>query len=220
MRLFQKVGVLLMSCAVLSLVGCHEHQNKPIDTLTLNFQAGDPPSLHPQELMGHIRGVCVSKLLFECLTRLDEKDKIHLSGAETVEVSVDRMCYTFKLRKNRWSDGSPVLAHHYANAWKAALAPNSTAPRANLLYIIKNGEKAKRGKVSLDEIGVKATDDQTLVVQLEYPSSSFLDLVAQPVCAPLQDANERQPKTFNGPFVVSSWERNQLLQLKKNSHFW
>ena len=219
-KTFWKYGVLLMICAALPIVSCQHHKNRATNTLTLNFQAGDLPSLHPQELMGHVRGVCVGKLLFECLTRLDEKDKIHLTGAETVDVSADRTCYTFTLRKNRWSDGTPVTAAHYANAWKAALAPNSASPRADLLYVIKNGEKAKRGKVPLDMIGVEAVNDQMLVVNLEYPSSSFLDLVAQPVCAPLKDPDLQQPTIFNGPFIVASWERNNLLRLKGNPHFW
>ena len=162
-------------------------------SLTINFQEGDLPSLHPHDLLIYLRGIAATKLLFECLTRIDENGKVRLSGAEAVDVSQDRLRYIFTLRANRWSNGEPVTASHYEKAWKAALSPVSLCSRADLLYVVKNGEKAKKGAVSLDSVGVKAVDEKTLVVDLEYPSGFFLDLVSQPICAPLLDLTEKNP---------------------------
>ncbi|MBM3183999.1 MAG: peptide ABC transporter substrate-binding protein, partial [Chlamydiae bacterium] len=62
-------------------------------SITINFQEGDLPSLHPHELLIHLRGIASTKLLFEGLTRIDENGKVRLSGAEAVDVSQDRLHY-------------------------------------------------------------------------------------------------------------------------------
>ena len=40
-------------------------------SISLNFQFGDPTSLHPHLTTYHLRSSCLSKLLFECLTRIN-----------------------------------------------------------------------------------------------------------------------------------------------------
>lgn len=191
-----------------------------MNKLTINFQEGDLPSIHPHDLIVHLRGIGVGKLLFEGLTRVDEKGKIHLTGAESLDISSDRLCYTFILRDNKWSDGTPVTAFQYENAWKEALSPTSACSRADLLYLIQNAERAKKGEVSLDAVGVKAIDAKTLVVNLSSPSSFFLDLLAQPICAPLIDPKNKTVTAFNGPFMIDSWQRDNSLKLRRNPNFW
>jgi oligopeptide transport system substrate-binding protein len=191
-----------------------------MQTLKIDFQEGDLPSLHPHDLLIYLRGLSISKTLYEGLTRIDGQGQAKLSGAKTVEVSPDRLRYTFTLRDNAWSDGTPVTAFQYENAWKEALSPTSTCARAELLYMIKNAQEAKKGNASLDSVGVKAVDAKTLVVDLAYPSPYFLELLAQPVCAPLLHPQQKEMREFNGPFMVSKWEKSSLLQLKPNPYFW
>ncbi len=214
-----KKGVIFM---VLSsgLMSCSKKDERAPRALTVNFQEGDLPTLHPHDLVIHLRGISIAKLLYEGLTRIDENGKIHLSGAESLDISKDGLRYTFKIRKNAWSDGTPVTAAHFENAWKEALSPSSPCSRADLLYMIKNGERAKRGEVPLDEVGVQAVDARTLIVELAHPSSFFLDLAAQPICAPLKDPKSRQGVVCNGPFCVEAHERNYCLKLQKNPYFW
>jgi len=188
--------------------------------LKVNFQEGDLPSLHPHALMIYLRGISLSKTLFEGLTRINEKGEVILAGAESVEISYDRLTYTFKLRNNKWSDGSLVTAGHYERAWKEALSPTSSTSRADLLYMIKNAQEAKRGQIPLDAVGVKAIDDKTLFVELAYPSPYFLELVAQPICAPLVDPKAKEPTQFNGPFQLDKWKKGDYLRLKRNPYFW
>ncbi|MDE3055695.1 MAG: peptide ABC transporter substrate-binding protein [Verrucomicrobiota bacterium] len=196
-----------------------KEENRSMYTLRLNLQEGDLPSLHPHDVLVYLRGISASKMLFEGLTRVDAQGKISLAGAESLEISQDRLRYSFVLRDNCWSDGSPVTAYQYERSFKEALSPTSRCLQANLLYMIKNAEAAKAGKVSIDEIGVKALDNKRLVVELAYPSPYLTELLAQPICAPLIDGME-QPKRFNGPFCVDLWERDHLIRLKPNPHFW
>lgn len=206
-------------CALLIFSGC-QNEEKPMNTLRLNFQEGDLPSLHPHALMIYLRGISISKSLFECLTRIDSNGKPVLAGAESVEVSPDKLRYTFKLRENHWSDGSPVTAQQYENAWKEALSPTSATSRADLLYMIKNAKEVKSGEMDPDQLGIKTVNNKTLTVELAYPSPYFLELVAQPICAPLVDPKKKEPAQFNGPFQVDTWKHGDLLSLKPNPHFW
>lgn len=208
--------------SVLSLLmSCQNQPEKPqLSSLRIDFQEGDLPSLHPHALMIYLRGICVAKTLFECLTRIDEQGVAKLAGAKSVEVSPDRCQYTFTLRDNCWSDGSPVTAFQYEKAWKEALSPTGSCSRADLLYMIKNAQEAKAGKTPLDQVGVQAIDEKTLKVELAYPSSHFLELVAQPICAPLVNPQGKEPTEFNGPFIVQAWKKGDHLQLAANPHFW
>jgi oligopeptide transport system substrate-binding protein len=218
-KVWSKIPIILMIVTCF-FTGCQNKNEKSMNKLTINFQEGDLPSLHPHDLIVHLRGIAIGKLLYEGLTHLDESSKIHLAGAESLDVSQDRLRYTFTLRDNHWSDGTPVTAYQYEAAWKEALNPNSSCSRANLLYLIKNAEEAKKGELSLDKVGVKAMSDKVLVVDLAYPTSFFLDLAAQPICAPLVDPKNRKIRAFNGPFSVLSWERDDCLKLQGNPYFW
>lgn len=215
----EKLTLFILFLTVI-LSGCQKEMEKTTDSLKLNMQEGDLPSLHPHDLIIYLRGISLSKTLFEGLTRINQTGKAELAGAESVSVSQDSLCYSFKLRKNHWSDGSPVTAHQYEHAWKEALSPSSSCSRADLLYMIKNANEAKRGQCSLDAVGVKALDSQTLQVDLAYPSPHFLELLAQPICAPLQHPIKKEIAAFNGPFSVAGWDRNARMILKPNPYFW
>ncbi|MGC1879138.1 MAG: peptide ABC transporter substrate-binding protein [Rhabdochlamydiaceae bacterium] len=188
-------------------------------SIHLNFQEGDIPSLHPHLTSTHIRCISLGKLLFECLTRIDLRGEADLAGAKAVEISEDALCYTFALQDNKWSDGSPVTAFHYENAWKTAMHPASLCSQANLFYPIKNAEEIKKESLPLNSAGVKALDEKTLRVELSRPCPAFLELIAAPIFAPLKNPEE-EPTVFNGSFAVDQWEKNQRLQLKKNPFFW
>jgi len=211
--------ILLLSFFIIS---CQKDKDTgpTLNSLKIVFQEGDLPSIHPHDLMTYLRGISISKNLFEGLTRIDEQGKAVLSGAQSVDISPDGLRYTFILRENKWSDGSPVTALQYETAWKEALSPVSSCSRAHLLYMIKNGEEAKKGKVPLSAIGVKAKDEKTLEVELAFPSPYLFELLAQPICVPLFNATEKQPSQFNGPFILGNWERNNSMQLKRNPFFW
>jgi oligopeptide transport system substrate-binding protein len=166
-----------------------------------------------------MKGLCLGKLLFEGLTRLDGEGKPALAGAEDVEVSTDGKKYLFTLRKNHWSDGRPVTAEDYVRTWRYALSPQSVCLLPHLFYILKNGGAAKRGERSVEEIGVRAIDASTLEVELEHPSPYFFHLLAHPIFVPLHSP-EREPTLFNGPFVVREWKKSDSMQLAPNPWFW
>ncbi len=215
-----KEKIILFILLFSFLMSCQKQEEIRVHSLKVNFQEGDLPSLHPHEVMIFLRGISIGKTLNEGLTRIDHEGNPVLAGAKSMEISLDGLQYRFTLRENAWSNGSPVTAHHFEKAWKEALSPNSTCPRADLLYMIKNGEEAKKGLIPTDQVRVTALNDKTLVVELAYPSPYFLDLLAQPVCAPLFDPKKKEPTEFSGPFMLDKWVRGSSLTFKPNPHFW
>src|SRR5262249_30682075 len=146
---------------------------KSIETLRFNILSGEPPSLHPHLNGGHLPSRCLGRLLYECLTRINEQGEPEPAGAESIAISSDSMHYTFYLRKSMWSDGTPVTAFQYENAWKQAMSQDSLCARPEMFYMIKNAKEIKKGALSLSAAGVKAIDERTLAVDLAFPSPFF-----------------------------------------------
>lgn len=201
---------------------CACDNGRPIDeksqTLRINFVNGDPPSLHPHVGID-IRACTVQKAVFEGLMRLDSNGMPQPAAASSVEISPDRLTYTFTLRPHKWSNGESVTAFDFERTWKAAMLPNSDCRRAECFYPIKNAEKIKCGELSIEEVGIRALDASTLVVELENPTPYFLDLTAAPLFSPVYDEDE-EPTIFNGAFIVDSWKREKMLCLVPNPHYW
>ena len=191
-----------------------------MQSLKLNFQDGDPPSLHPHSTPRDNRCACLGKLLFECLTKINEEGEAELSGAKSLAISPDALQYTFTLRDAVWSDGSPVTAFQYEQAWKEAIKPDSLCVRSDVFYMLKNAREIKLGEIPLSKAGVKALDAHTLLIELAFPCTSLLQLLAHPIFAPLRDPQEKEPTQFNGRFVLDEWNRGDGMALKKNPFFW
>ena len=85
-------------------------------------------------------------------------------------------------------------------------------------------------KVSMDELGVEATDDKTFVVTLEQPCGFLLGLMAFPSFFPLNQeffeahkdsyAQSIDDLLFCGPYVFSNWEANTEYTFTKNPDYW
>lgn len=185
-------------------------------TLNLIFQEGAPLSLNPYHSSGDMRCRVLSKLLFEGLTRLNSSGKPQLSGALKGSLSSNQLVYTFHLRPYHWSNGEKVTAVDYATSWQAAL--NDPISHPELLFIIKNARMFREKKCDSHKLGIRALDADTLEVELEKPDPQFLYKLAQPFFFPLF-GSLREPKWFNGPYLVREQNSKGLL-LEKNPYFW
>lgn len=140
-----------MACGTLIFLALPKTTTRSQRPLRLNFQEGDPLSLHPH-LGIDLRCRAIERLLFEGMTRVNREGECQLAAAEQVSVSPDQLTYTFTLRPHHWSNGENVTAEHFAQAWKDAIRPDSLCMRSDLFYIIKNAKPARLGEVSLDQL--------------------------------------------------------------------
>ena len=172
----------------------------------------------------------ILKLLFEGLMRIDPKGQVVPGLAKSVAVSADGKHYTFKLRKSYWSNGDLVLAADFVYAWKTVLSPEFKTPIAYLFYPIKNAKAVKKNFVSPDLLGVHATDEATLQVELEYPIPYFLELLAHTQFSPVNARVDRLYPNWstqaadnyicNGAFLMKQNDAPYAYQLVKNRTYW
>lgn len=170
------------------------------------------------------------RLLFEGLTQFDQNGHVVNAVAESVEISSDARCYTFKLRTSLWNDGSPVSAYDFEYAWKKILSPDFKTSFAFLFYPIKNAKEAKERKVDSDMIGIHVLDDRTLKVELANPTPYFLQLTANAIYSPVHRLVDQQHPQWpnqceknypcNGPFQLKVNQANEGYQLIKNPFYW
>jgi oligopeptide transport system substrate-binding protein len=191
-------------------------REKPIQVLRLNFLEGPPISLNPRYVYNEIRCRSLTKALYEGLTRLGLHGTPCLSGAESVEQSSDGLTYLFKIRNQCWSNGEKVSAFHYERSWKQALLAQDVPSEP--FFILKNAQKIKEKKASIELLGVNAIDERTLHVELERRDYYFLEKVAHPLFFPLLIPSQ-EPKYFNGPYLLFS-KNSQELILERNPYYW
>ncbi|GGE14976.1 dipeptide-binding protein DppE [Marinithermofilum abyssi] len=231
----KKTGVLLFALLfVLATVtaGCGgpsaEREQAAPQILELNLANGEPTSLDPAQAFDQ-DSMDVVNSLFEGLMRLNKDHQPEPAVAEKVDKSDDLRTYTFTLRKDaKWSNGELVTAHDFEYAWKRVLNPKTASSASYLMYFIKNGEKYNAGKASADEVGVKAKDDHTLVVELEKPTPFFEELTCYTVYAPVYKKGLEQNQDLygngkeyvgNGPFVLKSWKHDSKIVTEKNKYY-
>lgn len=170
--------------------------------------------------------------MIECLYRDDENDVPQPAGAETVDISDDKLVYTFHLREDAtWSNGDPVVATDYEFAWQQALNPEVASDYAYMLYFIHNAEPYFNGKVEWSEVGVKVIDDYTLEVTLDNPLPYATDLFAFPTLAPINQkfyeevgadkyATDAEYFCCNGMYELTEWSHNSEIVFEKREEYW
>ncbi|MFD3445876.1 peptide ABC transporter substrate-binding protein [Microbacteriaceae bacterium 4G12] len=166
----------------------------------------------------------------EGLYRLDKDNKPTPGMAKSVDISQDKKTYTFHLRDAKWSNGDPVKAQDFVFAWQRAVDPATAAEYAFILFDVKNGAKINKKELPVDQLGVKAKDDKTLVVELDNPVPYFLELTTFPTFFPINEqfmkaqgdkyALEADKLLYNGPFTMTEWKHEQSWKLQKNPNYW
>lgn len=192
---------------------------------------GDPKDLDPQIVTSNNEGHIIRNL-FEGLVVKDPQTAEPVPGvALSWKISKDGKLYQFKLNpKAKWSDGTPVTAEDFVYSWTRLLDPKTAAQAAFLAYGIQNAQDFNTGKLKdPKKLGLKAVSPQVFEVTLEKSVPYFLQLVSHYNFYPVSKASIEKhgvkwsrPENMisNGPFILSKWETNKVITLKKNPHYW
>lgn len=166
------------------------------------------------------------------LLKFDPDLRLAADLAETWEPNADRSVWTFTLRRGAtWSNGDPITAHDFVWSWTRMLDPATASPQAGFFYDIKNAEAFNKGRagVTRASVGVTASDDRTLVVELEGPRGYFPVLTAHVSAAPVPRAaiekhgprwTEPATGVWSGPFKLTRWEHERFYVLDRNERYW
>lgn len=169
--------------------------------------------------------------LFEGLVRISTEDKPEPGLASHWDISEDGLTWTFHLRDNlKWDDGTPLTAEHFRYGFLRTCDPEVASPYAFLSFCIVNAENFYNGKCSVDEVGILAPDDKTLVLKLAYKNPLMLDHLSYHIFFPARpEVCKAHPRdwttspetiTCNGPFTLKEWKHNAEMTIVKNPYYW
>lgn len=229
------ISLLLLTAVLTTSVSCGAKKiaaqpypgSSDKDTVTVNL-LGEPPELNSlltaDAVSGDILRACMSGLI-----QLDSKDKPQGDLAETWDISEDNTVYTFHLREDvLWSNGEPVTAADFIYSWTHIMTASNAAPYAFLLYEnIKNGQAFYDGTATAAELGIQATDDFTLRVELENPMPYALTLFASFCYLPMNQkgyeaigadnyGKSADAIVTNGPYQLTEWTHDDHILVTKN----
>lgn len=193
--------------------------------------ASEPRDLDPHLCSGS-NETRLALNIFDGLVAKDPTDlKIVPAVSDFWKKSKDGLKYQFHIRKDVfWTNGEKVTAHDFVFSWTRLLTPSTLAEFSSFGFYFKNGKGFYEGKIKeIGQLGFKAVNDQELEVTLEKPVPYFLELLAHPALFPLPrltiekfGGRWSRPENIvtNGAFLVSKWQTNQVIELKKNPNYW
>ena len=202
----------------------------PANTLVVADAIDDVITLDPAEV-SEVGGVLASNQIYQPLVSFDVNDPTKIVGvlAESWTVSPDGKVYTFKMNpKATFASGNPVTARDAEYSLRRVILMKSRSA----FIITQFGFTPENVN---DRI--KATDDQTLVVEIgDTYSPSFLFYCLSSYVGGIVDSKLVKEHETNGdygnawlksansagsgPFVLAKWEPKQSILLKRNDNYW
>lgn len=243
MRVFSLFVFII--CIITSFVAC-----APIDKV-VDFFSNDgtghifkyalpsnPETLDPQ-LASDESSVAVAKNLFTGLMEYDENGRLRGAMARDYVVSQDGLTYTFYLKEGfKWhalgNYETDVTASDFVFGFRRLFDPKTESPHSEKYFCISGASAARNGEIEPSEIGVKALDDYTVEITLEYPNAELLYLLAElpamPCCEDYFISSggkyglEADAICANGPFFVRYWlhdpyGKDNYVRLRRNSGY-
>jgi peptide/nickel transport system substrate-binding protein/oligopeptide transport system substrate-binding protein len=142
--------------------------------------------------------------------------------------SPDGRTYTFYIRDEaNWSDGSPLTAKDFSDAWLRALAPSTKADYAAFFDVIAGAKDFRLGRnADPATVGITVIADKILQVKLESKTDYFTRLLCHHSFSPIHpsmlhatDWKKAIPFPVNGPYRFQSLDADGAV-LVKNERYW
>lgn len=189
----------------------------------------EPESLDPHKASDS-GSFAIARQMFLGLVSIDDEGKTIPSLATEWE-NKDSKVWTFKLRDAKWSNDEPITAHDFVYSLRRLIDPKTASPYGSYLIDGKvlNAEAIAEGKMSVDNLGVKALDDKTLEITLSESVPYFADLLALPAVFAVHQKTVEQfgdkwtdanNIVVSGAYKLSDWVINSHITLERNPKFY
>lgn len=234
--------------------GCSGDSNAPENQKISYTLPAEPKTLDPQVASDYASHIVILNL-FEGLVRIGQDGSARPGVAESWSANSDNTIFTFTLRADamwpEWTErntvtgedgkqktettthpAEPVTAKDFVYGLRRALEPATDSPAAENLFAIKNAEAVHSGSLPVEELGVRADSERTLVIELKYPYEDFPSLMAIPAAMPCNQAFfeytrgqyglETESILGNGPYEMANryaWDHNNTLSLKRSKSY-
>lgn len=211
----------------------------PNGELTLNTST-EPNTIDPQK-SSFVDEIGQAAMVFEGLMTFDSKTTktIPAAAADQPKWDASKLTYTYTLKDGlKYSDGTPLTAKNFEYSFKRGCDPAQAGDYASVLYVVVGCEdwntmdtkKATPAEMQAakDKVGIKATDDKTLVFTLKEPAAYFIAISALWIGWPVRESDVTkggdkwtEPATYigNGPFKLVEWKHNEKLVYEPNPNW-
>ncbi len=205
-------------------VGCVNSENS---SYILAYDvSGEATNLDPQTANDESSLLVISNI-FEGLFGFDDDGKICKLLANEVSISADELTYTITMRDDSyWEDGSIVDAEDFVYAWRRVVDPNTNSYAKNQFLSIKNAQQIIGGELDVSHLGVRAINDFTIEIKLEYKNDNLIEALASSFAMPCnKDFFESTRGKYglqldrvmtNGVFELVTWRKGDVMHLAKN----
>ena len=173
----------------------------------------------------------VMDMVWTGLVRYDDKLKPYNANAESIKTT-DNATFTITLKKGyTFSDGTPVTADSYVDAWNYSSYGPNAAQSASYFNLIKGYDKtnpdAPAGSTTAPApsaktlSGLKKVSDTEFTVALSKPMSSFPAILGYSIFYPMPKSFFADPKAYeklpigNGPYKMTKLVPGQEVDLVK-----
>lgn len=171
-------------------------------------------------------------LIFDGLTKLNERMEAVPDLAESWTVSEDGLTYTFNLREGvKWHDGKPFTAEDVKFTYEVMLHPDNPAGSTHFPYFesILGAPEFRKNKAKSIE-GIQMLGPRQIRILLREPYVPFLVTTAAEPIIPKHILGDVPIKTMiqhpfthkpigTGPYMLESWKSHDKTVLRANPNY-
>jgi oligopeptide transport system substrate-binding protein len=123
---------------------------------------------------------------------------------------------TCTLKKDlKWSDGTPLTSADFLRTYQKILKSETLAPRADLIFPVKNAKAIFQRTKSIETLGVTAPDALTLKFTFESPTPEFEYHLSSLILSPTKEKLD----AVSGPYKIKEWQRGRKFILESNNFY-
>ena len=231
-------NILITAVMILNVLaiftGCEEDDGSG-HTFKYNLSS-NPQNLDPQ-LASDESSIMVIENIMSGLVKKGSDGSIQPDAAKSYTISDDGLVYTFELKDDiYWESAADFTEKLTANDFVFAFqriydSEALFSPYIDDFLCIKNAEAVSKGSLSKEKLGVTATSDKTLQIELEYPCFDLLEKLTLTGAKPCSKAFfeftkgryglSAETTASNGAFYLKEWNfdpywDNNYMILRRN----
>ena len=190
------------------------HLNEPVSL--------DPPNAYESEGIQVVRQIWDGLFSYDAVT-LETKPEL----SEKYEISDDGLTYTFYIKKGvKFHSGKELKAEDFVYSWTRLVLKDTASYLAYHLSAAVGYDECQDGSAT-ELAGMKALDDYSFQITLQYPYADFINTLGHVAFYPvnkesIETAGEAagEMPDGTGPFKFVSWEHDQFIELVRNDDYY
>ena len=222
-------GVALLAAGSLVLAACGGggDDSGSTDSVITNFSTEPQNPLIPTSTNETGGGRAID-LLFAGLVSYQKDGSSVNEVAESIE-SEDNVTWTVTLKDWEFSDGTPVTASSFVDAWNYGALSTNKQLNSYFFYPIKGFDAVQEEEPTAETLeGLEVVDEKTFTIELNQPEADFPARLGYSAFYPLPEAAFDDLEAYgedpigNGPYKLDgkgAWEHDVQIKMVPNESY-